>query len=227
MDEHAEVELTQPLQPPSGETPAQQAEPDVDHPPPSQSGSAAPRIWVATQRFWQNLPLSGQSTGIAGVLLVIIFFLPWFYTPDFTADAASNANTIPTVSYSGWQTAGGVKVFSILPSLSLFPHLWCVLLSALALIALALLLGSQHLGPRLAALLLTLLALGALLLEFFFLIQVNALEGAIQSRLNNAINQSLYGTAWGFWLAVIVTIAQVGVGCYLLLEEFAPDTTGR
>ncbi len=179
------------------------------------------------RQFWRALSLSGQITGMAGILLLIFFFLPWLYTPDFTAAGVGSRNTVPTVSHSAWQTAGGVKVFSILPALNLFPHLWCVLLSALALIVIAILLGFQHLRPRAAALLITLISLAALLIEFFFLIQVNAIEGAVQSRLNNAINQSLYGTSWGFWLAVVVTIAELGVGFYLLLEAYTPDTASE
>jgi hypothetical protein len=214
-----------PASPPAPAGAAQSASGSDSEPAPSEIGAGpVPSAGLSASQFWRTLSLSGQITGIAGILLLIFFFLPWFYTPDFTAAPAGSRDAIPTVSHSGWHAAGGVKVFSILPALNLFPHLWCVLLGALALIAIAILLGFQRLRPRPAALLITLISLISLLIEFFFLLQVNAIEGAVQSRLNNAVNQSLYGTSWGFWLAVIVTIAELGVGFYLLLEAYTPET---
>ncbi len=160
--------------------------------------------------------------------MVIFFFLPWFYTPDFgRITALQSGNTIPTASHSGWSTAAGQRLFTNVPSLNLFPHLWLVLLGALALIAIAVLLGLRRISVRLAASLITLISLGALLLEFFFLIQASSIEGAVHASLNNSINQSLYGVSWGFWLAVIATIAALGVGIYMALEAFAPGTFRR
>jgi hypothetical protein len=187
---------------------------------------AGARSAFSAQQFWRDLALLGQVSGIAGILMVIFFFLPWSYTPDFTANL-SGKTTIPTVTHSGWQSAAGVQLFLNAPALNLFPHLWLVLLCALALIALAVMLGLHRIRVRTAALLISLISLGALLLEFFFLIQISSLGGAIRARLSNITNQSLYGTSWGFWLAVVATIAALGVGVYMLLEAFAPDTFRR
>lgn len=175
------------------------------------------------RQFWHDLALTGQVSGIAGILMVIFFSLPWLYTPDFKANL-SGKTTIPTITHSGWGTAAGAQLFSNIPALNLFPHLWLVLLSALALIALAVLLGLHRISARLAALLLTLISLGALLLEFFFLLQVGSLSSAIRIGVSATSNQTLYGTSWGFWLTVVTTIAALGVGIYLLLEIFAPET---
>ena len=155
--------------------------------------------------------------------MLIFFSLPWLYTPDFKTNL-SGKTTIPTVTHSGWGTAAGVQLFSNAPALNLFPHLWLVLLCALALIALAALVGWHHVSERLAALLLTTISLGALLLEFFFLLQVGSLGSAIRIGVSASSNQTLYGTSWGFWLTVVTTIAGLGVGIYLLLEIFAPET---
>jgi hypothetical protein len=169
------------------------------------------------------MALSGQVSGITGVLMLIFFSLPWLYTPDFRANL-SGKTTIPTVTHSGWGTAAGVQLFSNIPALTLFPHLWLVLLCALALIALAVLLGLHRIALRRAALLLTAISFGALVLEFFFLLQVGSLGSAIRIGISATSNQTLYGTSWGFWLTVVTTIAALGIGIYLLLEIFAPET---
>lgn len=158
--------------------------------------------------------------------MVIFFFLPWLYTPNFSANL-SGRTAIPTVTHSGWGTASGVQLFSNVPALNLFPHLWLVLLCALALIVLAVMLGRHRIQARTAALLISLISLGALLMEFFFLIQASSLGSAIRIGLSNVSNQTLYGTSWGFWLTVVVTIAALGVGIYMLLEAFAPDRFRR
>jgi hypothetical protein len=158
--------------------------------------------------------------------MVIFFFLPWLYTPNFSANL-SGKSTIPTVTHSGWGTASGVQLFSNVPALNLFPHLWLVLLCALALIVLAVLLWRRRIRVRTAALLISLISLGALLLEFFFLIQASSLGNAIRVGLSSVSNQTLYGASWGFWLTVVATIAVLGVGIYMLLEAFAPGRVRR
>ena len=210
--------------PPTPAAPARQPGGSASSPaPPRGSAAAGAQPALNIRQFWHDLALAGQVSGIAGVLLLIFFSLPWFYTPNFRANL-SGKSTIPTVTHSGWGTAAGVQIFSNVPALNLFPHLWLVLLCALVLIALAALLGLHRISLRLAALLLSSISLAALLLEFFFLLQVGSLGSAIRIGLSASSNQTLYGTSWGFWLAVVTTIAALGVGIYLLLEILAPET---
>jgi hypothetical protein len=190
--------------------------------PPRGSDAADVQSSFNVRQFWHDLTLSGQVSGIAGILMLIFFSLPWLYTPDFKANL-SGKTTIPTVTHSGWGTAAGAQIFSNVPALNLFPHLWLVLLCALALIALAVLLGLHRISLRRAALLLTTISLGALLLEFFFLLQVGSLGNAIRIGISATSDQTLYGTSWGFWLTVVTTIATLGVGIHLLLEIFRPE----
>ncbi len=217
--------------PPTPAAPARQprgnpySSPPPTHSPASPRGSdpTGARSAFNARQFWRDLALSGQVSGIAGLLMLIFFSLPWLYTPNFKANL-SGKTTIPTVTHSGWGTAAGVQLFSNVPALNLFPHLWLVLLCALALIALAVLVGLHRISLRRAALLLTTISLGALLLEFFFLLQVGSLGSAIRIGISATSNQTLYGTSWGFWLTVVTTIAALGVGIYLLLEIVAPET---
>ena len=188
--------------------------------------AAGARSTFNAQQFWRDLALLGQVSSIAGLIILIFFFLPWLYTPDFSANL-SGKTTIPTVGHSGWRAASGVQLFSNVPAVNLFPHLWLVLLCALALIALGVMLGLHRIRVRTAALLISLISLGALLMEFFFLIQVTSLGSAIRIGLSSISNQTLYGASWGFWLTVVATIATLGVGVYMVLEAFAPDTLRR
>lgn len=212
---------------PAAAPPAQQAR-QYGYPPgaPGAGNAAAARSTSNARQFWRELTLLGQVSGVAGVLMVIFFFLPWLYTPNFSANL-SGRTTIPTVTHSGWGTASGVQLFLNVPALNLFPHLWLVLLGALALIVLAVLLGRHRIQARTAALLISLISLGALLMEFFFLIQASSLGNAVRIGLSNATNQTLYGASWGFWLTVVATIAALGVGIYMLLEAYAPDKFRR
>ena len=218
----------QPIYPPPISAPPTRQARGNSYPPstPGAGDTAGARPAFNARQFWREMGLLGQVSGSAGLLMLIFFFLPWLYTPNFTANISGRA-AIPTVTRSGWHTAAGVQLFSNVPPLNLFPHLWLVLLGALALIALGVMLGLHRISIRAAAWLLSLIALGALLLEFFFLIQVSSLGSAIRIGLSSALNQTPYGTSWGFWLTVVATIAALGVGIYMLLEAFAPDTFRR
>jgi len=206
--------------------PSQQGQPGA--PAAARRGAAA----FDARKFWRDLTLLGQVEGIAGILLVIIFFLPWLYAPDFTSASASNPisgriGNIPTVSYSGWHTASSLPLFTSNASISLFPHLWLVLVSALALIVLAVLLGLGRISLRVAAILMTTLSLFALLLEVFFLIQANSIQSFFESVAGGTLNQRLYGVSWGFWLTLAITVVALGVGAYMLLQEYVPGMARR
>lgn len=185
------------------------------------SGVAA----FSMQGFWRAMGLLGQAAGIVGFLLLICFFLPWFFTPDFTSGSISGKSNAPTASYSGWHTASGLPLFDRTSSFTLFPHLWLVLVCSLALIALGVLLGARRIGLRPAAILTAALSLCALLLEFLFLIQANSIQTAVEFASGEKLNQTVYGVAWGFWLAVIATIVGLGVGGFSLLQSYTSAGT--
>ncbi len=176
---------------------------------------------LSQPKIWRDLSVLMQGAGVAGLLLLLFFFLPWMFSPAFTANIPPGIRAYPTVTHSGWSVANGVPIFDASTQLSLFPHLWLVPLCALALIAVALLVRANHLSLRLASALIVSLAFLALLMEFFFLVQVNSIEGAFavsQTGINT--RQAAYGLSWGFWLAVIVTIVALGLGLFVLLQEY-------
>ncbi len=92
--------------------------------------------------------------------------------------------------------------------------------------AIAALLGLHRISQHVAALLVTITALVALLLEVLFLVQINSFQGAISELAGGRLNQTLYGVSWGFWLSLIATISALGVGAYLLYQEYAPGRPG-
>lgn len=192
-------------------------------PPASSQRAGAPSVPAALspQKIWHDLSMLMQAAGVAGLLLLIFFFLPWLFSPAFTANIPPGVRAFPTVTHSGWSVANGVPIFDASTSLALFPHLWLVPLCALALIAVGLLVRAGRLSLRLASLLIVALAFLALLMEFFFLVQVNSIEGAFavsQTGINS--RQAAYGLSWGFWLAVIVTVIALGLSLFVLLQEY-------
>jgi hypothetical protein len=191
------------------------------------TGAQAPTRAARAQTFWRELTLLGQVAGIAGLALFILFFLPWCFTPDTTAAATPITNQIPTSSHSGWATAAGLPILGGSVSFNLFPHLWLVLISALALMAIAALLGLHRINQHMAALLTTITALVALLLEVLFLVQINSFQGAIDDLAGGRLNQTLYGASWGFWLSLVATIVALGVGAYMLYQEYTLEAASK
>jgi hypothetical protein len=221
-----------PASPEANEPPTAEPQP-ATAPPPGQASyprSGSPqrtRPAAAARTFWKALPLLGQVAGIAGLLLVIFFFLPWSFTPDISAASTQITNRIPTAWHSGWSTASGVPLFGGTTNFTIFPQLWLVLVGAVALIVIAGLLGSHRINLRLAALLVTSVSLVALLLEILFLVQINSFQGAMDDLAGGRLNQTLYGVSWGFWLGLVATIVALGVGAYMLYQEYAPGETRR
>jgi hypothetical protein len=189
-----------------------------------QHGSEPEQLVAERQGFWGELTLLGQVAGVSGLLLVVFFFLPWSYTPDVSAASTQITDRIPTTWHSGWATAIGVPLFGGTTNFNIFPQLWLVLFSALALIVIAWLLGTQRISHHLASILVTLTALFALLLEIFFLVQINSFQSAINDLAGGRLNQTLYGVSWGFWLALVATVVALGVGVYMLYQAYEPRT---
>lgn len=175
--------------------------------------------------FWHELTLLGQVAGVAGLLLLMFFFVPWSFTPDVSAASIQITNRIPTTWHSGWSTAAGVPLFGGTTSFNIFPHLWLVPISALALIVIAILLGRHRVSLRLAAALVALISLFLLLLEILFLVQINSFQAAIDNLAGGRVNQTLYGVSWGFWLTLVATVISLGVGIYLFYHAYAPGVS--
>jgi hypothetical protein len=210
----------------------------TQHPTPQQQQHVSPRQpegmpaapasarGMHTQPFWGELSLLGQAAGVAGLLLLIFFFLPWSFTPDITSATTQLNNHFPTISHSGWSTASGLPLLGGTTNFNLFPQLWLVLISAIALIVITALLAVHRISLRLAAILITLISLFALLLEILFLVQMNSFQNAINDLALGRLNQVLYGVSWGFWLGLVATIVALGVGAYMLLQAYAFGTRG-
>jgi hypothetical protein len=182
---------------------------------------------VGIQAFWRDLTLLGQVAGVAGLLILIFFFVPWSFTPDVSAASIQITNRIPTTWHSGWSTAAGVPLFGGTTSFNIFPHLWLVPICALGMLFFAWRLGRQRISQRLAALVITFIALFAVLLEMLFLVQITSFQAAIDDLAGGRVNQTLYGVSWGFWLALVATVIALGVGVYLLYYGYAPRTATR
>lgn len=204
---------------PPEDTPTQQA----NYPPaqpPAQTPAQQERRPGASE---EKASLAGQLAGMAGLLLLVCFFLPWSFTPDIRAATTQPSARIPTASHSGWSTANGLPLNGGATLFNLFPQLWLVLIGALALIAIAALLWLHRITQRLAAALITIISLFALLLEVLFLVQINSVQAAVPGRLN----QTLYGVSWGFWLALVATLVALGIGASMLYQAYAPGLERR
>ena len=195
-------------------------------PPAGAPGAPGPTGAARAKTFWRELTLLGQVSGVAGLALLIFFFLPWCFTPATSAASTPITDRLSTTSHSGWASAAGLPLLGGTTSFNLFPHLWLVLISALALMTIAALVRLHRISQHVAALLVTITALVALLLEVLFLVQIDSFQGAISELAGGRLNQTLYGVSWGFWLSLIATIVALGVGAYMLYQEYAPGRPG-
>jgi hypothetical protein len=227
-DEQPTQQIERSEQTSSSSSPAEEAPSIPQQTQPAQGVPTAPGFagGMSAPQFWRELPLLGQAAGVAGLLLLIFFFLPWSFTPDISSATTQLNNRFPTTSHSGWSTASGLALLGGVTKFNLFPQLWLVLLSAIALIVIAALLGLHRISLRLAAILITLIALFALLLEILFLVQMNSFQNAINDLALGRLYQTLYGVSWGFWLGLVATIVALGVGVYIVLQEYASRTRG-
>ncbi len=107
--------------------------------------------------------------------------------------------------------------------------MWLIALAALGLFAVAWMLGRALLWRRMAAILACTICLIALLLEMFFLLEVQSLQN-YDEQVFQAAGQQLKGIAysvtWGFWVALAVTGVALLVSGFLLLQ-WHKSVTGR
>ncbi len=149
--------------------------------------------------FWQSLGLSGQVSGLAGLVVLICFVFPWF----------ANA----TESYNGFSSASGS--FDGV-SLSLFPYLWLVLLGAIGLAVNAWFISRRRL-PSMTTTIITVATSAVMLaLEICFLSEVNSFFELSDEKGGSG------GAGVGFWLAAIATAAALGVGIYAWVQQRRP-----
>lgn len=190
--------------------------------------------------FWQRIGLAGQTTLLGGLALIIVFFLPWFSTPDSTAGpgggyqvtAQKQVIVAQTATASGWNTAAnglqtpffvsGPCTSCLTPHVNIFLALWLIPLAALGLFAIAWLLSRGLLWRRMAAILACITLLVALVVEVSFLLEVQSLQSYAEQVFQSA-GQQLTGTAfsvaWGFWLALAVSGVGLLVSGFLLLQR--------
>ncbi len=187
---------------------------------------AASRRWDAGL-FWRGLGLVGQVALLAGLALVIVFFLPWFSSPDATDPGAAWSEAT-----NGIQTSflsGGSCVLCQASQISIFTYLWLVPLAALGLLAIVWLLSRGVLWRRMAAILISIVLLVALALEVLYLLEVQSLHTYAEQVMQSTGQQlagSAYNVTWGFWVALAVTGAALLVSSFLLLLRHK-SVTGR
>jgi hypothetical protein len=160
--------------------------------------------------FWRRLGLAGQTAGVGGLVLFICFIFPWITSPNF-----ANLEDTSTDTHSGFGAASnGARVFFTGKSATLFPQLWLVFLGALALVALAWLIGQHRISSRLATLSIIAISGLSFLLELCLVIQTSSLQDSLHNP-----EKTYYGTEWGFWLAVLTTLAVLGLAIFALVQE--------
>jgi hypothetical protein len=179
--------------------------------------------------------LNGQATLLVGLLTLVLFFLPWYAAPDpqgklvFTDSDVTISNTVtyPGVSaaasgLSNTPYSGRTGDFTTGPAISVFLYLWLVPLVALAVMAVAWFLSRGRLAARTA--LLALIGGSALtvVLELSFLVAINGLQDYQKQSFSNLgirLEDTWFSVSWGFWLALVVSLAGLAFGLYQLAQE--------
>jgi hypothetical protein len=188
--------------------------------------SSASRPFDASA-FWKSLGLAGQVALVAALALVIVFFLPWFTTPDPTNPGTAWSEAADGVQMSF--LAGNSCVICQAPQVSIFPYLWLLLFAALGLIGIVWLLSRSLLWRRLAAILICIALLLALVVEGAYLLEVQSLHSyaaQVMQATGQQLSGSTYTVTWGFWVALAVTGGALLFSGFLLLGRHK-SVTGR
>lgn len=193
------------------------SEPQVDlfevEPVTQLDGSPVPRQARPGGNTWrERLGLPGMLALAEGLALLGCFFcFPWFYFPDLNT-VPEPESTPPLATYSGWSTALGQPIGGG-HQLILFVHLWLVPLTALTLLALALVYVQFRFSARLTLGVLIALSVLALLVEAGFYMQVFWLKPVL---FGGPGGGNWIGVVWGLWAAVVVNVAAIAASVYLL-----------
>ena len=163
-----------------------------------------------------------------------------------TGPSSVSVTVSNTATYSGFNAANGIEklpqynklvsesndtgVFrsdgSTPPTVALSVYLWLVPLVGLILLIAAWLLSKSRLTSRQTTIALIASSVLLALLELSFLVTMNSLQNDQERTLNSGnsnvtvqLNSTLYGVAWGFWLALIAALAGLVAGLYVLSQE--------
>ncbi len=151
--------------------------------------------------FWKKLALAGQVASIAGIVLLISYFLTWYSVSANSAELGA----LGSASYNGSfiaDNAGGIAFL-----------MWLVPLGAIAIIAGSILGALGKLQPKHITYAILGGAGAALLGEIIFLIRSSDVTSGVTSEELKALGISA-GPSFGFYLAVIATLAAGGVYAY-------------
>jgi uncharacterized membrane protein len=110
----------------------------------------------------------------------------------------------------------------VTPQVNIFLSLWLIPLAGLVLAWIAWLLGEGRLWRRIAAIMAVTTAVVALVLEAFFLLEVQSLQSYSEQVFQLAgqrLTSTAYSVVWGFWAALAVTGVALLVSGFLLLQR--------
>ncbi len=172
--------------------------------------------------FWKALPASGKAALGAGAALLLVFFLPWASAPGLDGVFVLSSKGVKlshAALYSGWGAAitglhGPILLNQDPARLDMAPtqvgYLWLVLLSGLALLVCARLLGRGRIANHVGLLFLSMCSVVSLVVEGMFLVQVLVLHSTAKQIFQQAgappVDGAVYGLTWGFWLAGAVSV---------------------
>ncbi len=211
-----------PAQPFASQPYAQPAPSAQSYPP--LSAAAAPS---SSSLFWARLGASGQVALLGGLVLVVGFFLPWLTGPDSSRASEFTANSIPTTTYSGFNTASGISLtppyFHSALNFNLFAALWMAPLGGLALLLIAWLISQRRIASQTANLAIVIISIAVLVVVFTFTVEANALQNLLTNSFSDLFDgriadQIQVQVAFGFWLGVIAAAAALLAGGYALLQ---------
>ncbi len=185
--------------PPQG---PQQGYPQQGYPqqqPPAPAGGAP-----GSGALMQQLGRSGMVTAIAGLIVLISFFLPWY------SFSASNGTSSAGASFSGFNVAS-------LGSIALV--YWLVLLLGIAMLVFPILMAVNKIGSGVVTPTVITGAIICILIELLYL----AISSSLSFNVSAEDVSGSGGTGFGFWLAFLATI--VGFIAYFFFRSATKKKT--
>jgi hypothetical protein len=169
--------------------PTQQVPPQQGYPPQGypQQPSASAGGALASGSLMQQLGRSGMVTAIAGLIVLIAFFLPWY------SISASNGTNTGGGSFSGLNVASVGSILIVY---------WLVLLFGIAMLVFPILMALRKIGSGVVTPTLITGAIICLLIEILYLSFISSFSGdfAVGDVSGSA------GPGFGFWLTLLATI---------------------